>query len=228
MKLAVVVQRYGAAINGGAELHARYIAERLARHADVEVLTTCASDYVTWRNELPPGAETINGVTVRRFPVRRPRDADRFGRRSARVFDHTHSIRDELTWLDAEGPTSPKLVAFLATSRQRYDYFLFFSYRYYHAYHGARAVPDRAVLVPTAERDPAVGLALFGPLFRGVRAVMYNSFEERDMITAASGNRGVPGRCGRRGVRGPGARGRGAFPAEVRARSPLRDLRRTD
>ena len=193
MKLAVVVQRYGAAINGGAELHARYIAERLARHADVEVLTTCASDYVTWRNELPPGAETINGVTVRRFPVRRPRDANRFGRWSARVFDHTHSIRDELKWLDAEGPTSSKLVAFLAASRQRYDYFLFFSYRYYHAYHGARAVPDRAVLVPTAERDPAVGLALFGPLFRGVRAVMYNSFEERDMITAASGNRGVPG-----------------------------------
>ena len=33
MKLAVVVQRYGADINGGAEQHARYIAERLSRHA---------------------------------------------------------------------------------------------------------------------------------------------------------------------------------------------------
>ena len=56
VKLAVVVQRYGADINGGAELHARYVAEHLARHAEVEVLTTCARDYVTWRNELPPGA----------------------------------------------------------------------------------------------------------------------------------------------------------------------------
>ena len=56
MKLAVVVQRYGAEINGGAELHARYIAEHLARHHDVEVLTTCARDYVTWANELPSGA----------------------------------------------------------------------------------------------------------------------------------------------------------------------------
>jgi len=193
VRLAVVVQRYGAAINGGAELHARYIAERLARHAEVEVLTTCAADYVTWRNDLAPGVETVNGVTVRRFPVRRPRDVGRFGRWSARVFDHTHSIRDELAWLAAEGPASPKLVAYLSASRTRYDYFLFFSYRYYHAYHGARAVPDRAVLVPTAERDPAVGLALFGPLFRGVRALMYNSFEERDLITAASGNEAVPG-----------------------------------
>ena len=70
VKLAVVVQRYGADISGGAELHARYIAERLARHAEVEVLTTCARDYVTWRNEFPAGEETRStAVTVRRFPV---------------------------------------------------------------------------------------------------------------------------------------------------------------
>ena len=67
MKLAVVVQRYGADISGGAELHARYIAERLARHVSVEVLTTCARDYVTWRNELPPGTEQVNGITVRSY-----------------------------------------------------------------------------------------------------------------------------------------------------------------
>ena len=45
MKLAVVVQRYGQAINGGAELHARYVAEHLAKHAEVEVLTTCADKF---------------------------------------------------------------------------------------------------------------------------------------------------------------------------------------
>ena len=68
MKLAVVVQRYGAEINGGAELHARYVAERLSRHVEVEVLTTCARDYITWRNEIEPGIDAVNGVPVRRFP----------------------------------------------------------------------------------------------------------------------------------------------------------------
>ena len=77
VKLAVVVQRYGPAINGGAELHARYIAEHLARHAEVEVLTTCATDYVTWRNELPAGVERVNGVSGPPLPCQaRARPAD--------------------------------------------------------------------------------------------------------------------------------------------------------
>ena len=113
MKLAIVVQRYGLAINGGAELHARYIAEHLARHADVEVLTTCATDYVTWRNELAPGVETVNGVPVRRFRVKHQRDPRLFGKLSDRVFDERHSLADELDWLDAEGPTSPALIDYL-------------------------------------------------------------------------------------------------------------------
>lgn len=192
MKLAVVVQRYGQAINGGAELHARYIAEHLARHAEVEVLTTCAADYVSWRNELAAGSERVNGVSVRRFQVAHERDPLLFARRSERVFGQRHSVTDELDWLDAEGPTSRALIDYIAHRAADYDYFFFFSYRYYHAYHGARAVPSRAILVPTAERDPAVGLSIFMPIFRGVRALMYNSPEERAMLQAVSGNQDVP------------------------------------
>jgi glycosyltransferase involved in cell wall biosynthesis len=193
VKLAVVVQRYGADINGGAEMHARYVAEHLARHAEVEVVTTCARDYITWRNEWPAGTERINGVAVRRFPVSHERRPLEFGRRSRAVFDHEHSIADELGWLESEGPASPALVEYVAQSAASLDYAIFFSYRYYHAFHGVRRVADKAVLVPTAERDPAIGLSIFGPIFRGVRAIMYNSHEERAMIQAAAGNRDVPG-----------------------------------
>jgi glycosyltransferase involved in cell wall biosynthesis len=193
VKLAVVVQRFGADINGGAELHARYVAERLARHAEVEVVTTCARDYVTWRNERPPGVELINGITVRRFPVSRERDPYDFGRRSHRVFENAHSMRDELAWLESEGPASPALIEYLGRSAANFDFVLLFSYRYYHAWHGARRVPQKAILVPTAERDPAVGLAIFAPVFRGVRGIMYNSHEERAMIHAAAHNEDVPG-----------------------------------
>jgi glycosyltransferase involved in cell wall biosynthesis len=193
VKLAVVVQRYGQAINGGAELHARYIAEHLARHHDVEVCTTCAADYVTWRNELPAGVERVNGIPVRRFKVRHQRDPYTFGRYSEHVFGRTHSLADELAWLEAEGPASPALMRYIRTHADQYDYWIFFSYRYHHAYYGARTAPARAILVPTAERDPSIGLEIFKPLFRGVRAIMYNSPEERAMIHAAAGNQDVPG-----------------------------------
>ena len=193
MKLAVVVQRYGADISGGAELHARYVAEHLSRHVEVEVLTTCAADYISWRNALTPGTDVVNGVTVHRFPVRRERDPVDFGRRSNRVFEQRHSIRDELTWLDSEGPTTPALIAHLRRGASAYDFILFFSYRYYHAYHGVRAAPSRAVLVPTAERDPALGLEISARTLRGARALMYNSHEERALIQAVAGNQHVPG-----------------------------------
>ena len=192
MKLAIAVQRYGADINGGAELHARYIAERLGRHADVEVVTTCAKDYVTWRNERPAGVERVNGIAVRRFPVTHERDPHAFGRHSRRVFEHTHSIADELAWLESEGPASRGMVDYL-TADNGFEFIILFSYRYYHAYHVATRVPEKAILVPTAERDPAIGLSIFSPVFRAVRALMYNSYEERAMIQAASANIDVPG-----------------------------------
>jgi glycosyltransferase involved in cell wall biosynthesis len=169
------------------------VAERLARHADVEVVTTCARDYVTWRNERPAGLEEIHGIPVRRFPVRHERDPHEFGRRSRRVFDDTHSIADELGWLESEGPASPAMIDYLDTAARSVDFVLLFSYRYYHAWHGARRVPHKAIVVPTAERDPAIGLSIFGPVLRGVRGIMYNSQEERAMILAATRNQHVPG-----------------------------------
>ena len=193
MKLAVVVQRYGADINGGAELHARYVAEHLSRHAAVDVLTTCARDYVTWRDDFPAGTEIVNGVPVRRFRVDQPRDPHVFGRWSERVFNHSHSYLDELKWLSAEGPKCTSLLRHLQSADAGYDYVFFFSYRYYHSYHGTKALPSRAILVPTAERDEAIGLALSPRIFRGVRALMYNSPEEKRLIQSVSNNHEVPG-----------------------------------
>ncbi|MBI2834689.1 MAG: glycosyltransferase family 4 protein [Acidobacteria bacterium] len=193
MKTAIVVQRYGADLSGGAEVHARYVTEHLSRHVEVEVLTTCARDYVSWRNDLPAGVDVVNGIRVRRFPVARERDIFDFADWSTRVFERVHSVSDELAWIESEGPTSTELVRHLRAARGDYDYFIFFSYRYYHAYHGIRAINSRSLLVPTAERDPAIGVSVFGPIFRGVRALMYNSFEERALIQAVSGNEHVPG-----------------------------------
>jgi glycosyltransferase involved in cell wall biosynthesis len=193
MKLAFVVQRYGLEINGGAELHCRWIAEHMKKYAEVEVLTTKAVDYLTWKDYYTRDGETANGIRVRRFPVTRPRNPERFGRVQDSLLRHEHHEADELRWLDEEGPRAPGLIQYLKDGAGVYDYFIFFSYRYYHSYWGIKAVPKQSILVPTAERDPVVGLRIFQDLFRTPRAIIYNSVEERKMINDVSRNEHIPG-----------------------------------
>jgi len=193
MKIAFVVQRYGMEINGGAELHCRWVAEHMAKYWDVEVLTTRAFDYITWKNHYPKGVEEINGITVRRFSVTRPRDPEKFGRIQKYILNHEHRLDDELKWLEEEGPLSPSLIGYLKKHRADYDYFIFFSYRYYHSYWGIRELSSRSILVPTAERDEVVGLSIFKDFFKLPRAFIYNSHEERAMINDLSRNQEIPG-----------------------------------
>ena len=193
MRLAFVVQRYGLDIAGGAEYHCRLIAEHLAPHAQVEVLTTCAADYITWANHYPEGREVLNGIPVRRFKVKRPRDPVRFAEWTTRVFREKHPPEDEARWLEEEGPFSPRLVQYLEKHHADYDFVIFFSFRYYTTYHGLRAVRDKALLVPTAEDDGVYRLSIFPPLFRLPRGIVYNSHEERAMIEGVAENGHVPG-----------------------------------
>src|SRR4029079_11986332 len=69
LKLAFVVQRYGADIAGGSEAHCRQLAHHLADHHDITVLTTCARDYVSWANVFPSGESLDGRIRVVRFPV---------------------------------------------------------------------------------------------------------------------------------------------------------------
>ena len=98
---------------------------------------------------------------MERFAVDHEREEVDFARRSAVVFTRTHSLDDELKWLNSEGPASEPLIRRVERSRGSFDFVLVFSVRYHQAYHCARAVADRVVLVPTAERDPALGLAMW-------------------------------------------------------------------
>ncbi|HDT11499.1 MAG TPA: glycosyltransferase [bacterium] len=193
MKIAFVVQRYGLEINGGAELHCRWVAEHMQKHWEVEVLTTRAFDYITWRNHYPKKDEIINGIKVKRFSVTKPRDPEKFGRIQNYILENEHKREDELKWLEEEGPLSPSLLKFIEDNQDAYDYFIFFSYRYYHSYWGIHTVPNKSILVPTAEHDPVIHLQMFKDLFRKPRAFIYNSHEEKHMINSLSQNDEIPG-----------------------------------
>src|SRR5262249_42157329 len=102
-----------------------------------------------------------------------------------------HSIEDERQWVVENGPECPALVRSLR-GRRDVDLFVFYSYRYYQTFFGLPTVRDRAVLVPTAEEDPAIELPVFGDLFRAPRGIVYLTPEERSLVQGVSGNVGVP------------------------------------
>ena len=52
--------RYGLDVVGGSESHCRSIAERLAAHHDVTVLTSCASDYTFLEEHVPRGQRALS------------------------------------------------------------------------------------------------------------------------------------------------------------------------
>ena len=191
MRLCFVIQRYGLEVAGGSELHCRWLATRLARHHQVEVATTCALDYIEWKNHYPPGVSQVDGIAVTRYPVARPRSQARFSQIQDLVFRAEHSLDDEREWVEENGPQSPELVKSLR-SRRRVDFFIFYSYRYYQTFFGLPTVADRAVLVPTAEEDPAIGLPIFADLFRAPRGIIYLTPEERSLVQGVSGNTSVP------------------------------------
>jgi glycosyltransferase involved in cell wall biosynthesis len=182
VKLAFVIQRYGTEILGGSEYHCRLIAERLAQRHDVEVLTTCARDYITWKNEYPEGPDRIKGVTVRRFANARLRDIASFNRYSEWIFNNPHSRDEEMEWLAQQGPWSPALVEYLQRTHASYDVLIFFTYLYAPTVLGLAVDPARSLLVPTAHDEPAIHLDIYRDVFRQPSAIAYNTEVERRFL----------------------------------------------
>ena len=188
MKVAFVVPRYGADIRGGAEVGARMLAERLVadRGFEVEVLTTCALDAITWRDELPEGATVERGVTVRRIRSQAGRN-EHFHPLWAQLMEDpgAASAEDCAKWVAWQGPLATDLVEAVAASDA--DVVAFYPYLYYPTVYGLPLVRERAVLHPAAHEEPALHLPVFDELFRMCRGFAFHSRSERALVNARFG-----------------------------------------
>lgn len=181
-RLAVVVQRYGAGIAGGSESLARAVAERLVGEYQVTVLTTCARDYVTWRNEFAPGRTREAGVDVVRFAVPEERELESFNRLSDRLVGRAVSDEEEALWLRRQGPYVPELVEYLRQEATRFDAVLFFTYLYYPTVAGLGSAPRRSILVPTAHDEPALAMRMYRQVFARPRGFIFCTPAEEALV----------------------------------------------
>jgi len=191
-RVAFVVQRYGEGVTGGSESLARAVAERLTGELRITVLTTCARDYVTWRNELPAGRAQLDGVEVLRFVVAEERDQGAFNACSEPLYARAAgapgatppSDDEERDWLRRQGPYVPDLVAHLRAHGGDYDAVVFFTYLYYPTVAGLEAVLARSILVPTAHDEPPLRFRMYARLFAAARGLGFLTGPEEELVRA--------------------------------------------
>ena len=183
-RIAFVVQRAGVEVNGGADYLCLAVARAMSARWDVEIITTCARDYATWENHYPPGVERLDGVTIRRFPVDRPREQAHFDRLSARMLEHITDapLAEQEAWMQAQGPYSTPLLRYLAEHRDDYERFFFYTYLYATTYFGLPLVAEKAVLVPFAHDEWPIRMPFFEAMFRLPAAIAFSTPEERDFL----------------------------------------------
>ncbi len=192
MKIAVVIQRYGSEITGGSESHCQAIVSRLARFAEIEVITTCAKDYVTWRNEYQEGTELVDGVPVHRFKTDRERKARKFDQFSQHLYTHPHTYFDEVDWMVQQGPYSPGLFRYIREHAEQYHALFFYTYIYPTSFFGMQYAPQKAIFVPTTHNEPPVYFDIFRMLFQLPRAFLYLTIEEKDLVHTTFQNQHIP------------------------------------
>jgi len=195
------------AILGGGEAQCRAIAERLAsRGHDVRVLTSTATSYHTWRNDLPAGDEVVSAVRVTRFRSSAPRlfpldellkaactrmRRGNAGLRRLQEYDSSppfvRRAADALqrAWIRAQGPVVPGLVD--ALSRIDADLIVFFGYLYYPTLFGLALAGARAALVPFGDEEPMLYAPIVRGALRSARAILPNTDEEAERLRAIIG-----------------------------------------
>jgi glycosyltransferase involved in cell wall biosynthesis len=183
-RIAFVIQRYGAAVNGGAELEARMLAQKLSGQWEVEVFSTCALDYMTWEDYFPEGESNEEGVVVRRFSVPKPRDVARFNRYSDQLHSKlgTASIAEQEEWMRLQGPMSPGLFEAIEKKKNDFDAWFFLPYLYATTFFGLPLAGDRAYLVPLAHDEWPIYLSMWNGFFDRPQGFVFNTDAEREFL----------------------------------------------
>ncbi len=180
MRLAIVAARYGQSVIGGAEGHARALAEAAAgRGWRVEVWTTCAESHFTWENVFEPGISQAGNVLVRRFPID-PWDPERHRRYHFKLVQASYQDqRLQRNWIES-GPRSNALYSHVAASTRKFDILIALPYVALPLYPAIDLAADRIVLWPCLHNEIYAYMPLIRERLERVWATAFLSPEEEE------------------------------------------------
>ena len=163
--VAMVIQRFGPTVIGGAESYANDLAvqihDRLGR--DVHVYTTCAESHMSWANEKPAGQEVVEFGKILRFRTQ-------FGRwpgfgiisrcliAMRRLFVALGLPKFlinmlENIWFLAQGPYCPPLIDTLVQNQEHYECLIAITYLYWPTLATIESLKIPKLIVPLAHDE---------------------------------------------------------------------------
>lgn len=182
-RIAFVVPRFGSEAGGGAETECMETARRLKEIYKVDILTSCASDYVNWNNRYDEGSYEDKGLTIKRFLVEDQPDAAAFESIKVRVYsDEDHSDEDELMWAKCRGPYCPSLIRYIQHNHEVYKAIFYASYPWYTSIAGLLLNYSNSIFMPMAHDERQIYLTIFKKVFHNARAYIFNTQIERRLV----------------------------------------------
>jgi glycosyltransferase involved in cell wall biosynthesis len=200
--IAIVCQRFGKAINGGAEVHAYKVALQLSKYYDVTVLTSCAVDYLTWEPEFTPGTYSEDGLTIIRFNnktrseknslrnIRRKITGRLWYQRLNKFFgkpkflsilfkDLNPTEEDQLEWLVRQGPYMPELEDHIL--KTNYSAVIGITMLYYPSAIAVQTIPEKSILVPTLHDEKASYFPVYKSVMETPEWLLFNTNAEEKL-----------------------------------------------
>lgn len=181
-RLALVCNRFGADVAGGAEMVVGELGRGLAQRGwDVDIVTSAARDLYTWRNELPEGESREDGLRVLRF--RTAVGADQRARNRIGNLVGAGApvpLTDQYRWMNA-GVRVPGMHEYLVDHASEYRALVFAPYLFWTTFACAEIAPERTILLPCLHDEPEARLEIFKPVFEGSRGIWFQTDPERDL-----------------------------------------------
>ncbi|EMY71744.1 glycosyltransferase family 4 protein [Leptospira vanthielii] len=185
-KILIITARFLEHASGGAEKLAYDYASILSESNDVTVCTSCAKDYVSWKNEFPKGDSVENQIRIIRFLVKQTRNIGKMNHILNRCLEKGDSVSDkeQFEFLKEQGPYCPDLVDYVANEQNSFDITILIGYLYYPVVASIPKLKIPFVIVPTFHDEPPFRLPMYRKTYSNRYIYSFNAPEEMSVYEA--------------------------------------------
>lgn len=188
-KLAFISPIFHPQAFGGSERLALEIAVLLSGEYEIHIYTSCARNYLSWKNEFSPGTEVFGSMHIHRFPVTYERDIRKFNSYYSRILRQFPNVSEKeySKWLELQGPNTPSLISRLSSDADNFDSAVFFSYLYFPVLKTIPLFKGRAVFCPAVHDEPPVYFPIYKEAYTDDLVYSFHTPEEKILFSRIFG-----------------------------------------